>query len=288
MTRASRRSNDSPANFQLGLQVKGGKDAARRPVDHGQALKGFFALEHSDQTIEAYLSCFSFDREMLDYLKARGTVKGYAGPTWAPYVRFDIDDSKLDTALASSRRLVTHLVRQNSRLDDQSRSNLLVVDYIQRIRSRRLGRDNSPRTSLDENIASLRRLALQDNATVLVLSSVSRSRDSRGRSTYSGLSIASLKESSELEFASDVVVLLQPPANELGNHPLSCVKSRYGETFNAQLTFNGAHQFLRSADWLPAEPAPRQTSEDLVRERMAPLWRNTPGCTPGGLVNGQI
>src|SRR5206468_11824714 len=71
---------------------------------------------------------------------------------------------------------------------------LLGVDYLQRF-----GHGKELRESLDGVMTGVRRLALA-GAAVLAVSSVSRQKDDKGRSAYSGLGMASFRGSAELEF----------------------------------------------------------------------------------------
>ena len=79
---------------------------------------------------------------------------------------------------------------------------LLLLDYIQRIAPP--GQHGDRRGSVDATMNYLRQFA-DAGVAVMVVSAVSRQKDRHGRSTYGGdsLSLASFRESSELEFGSD-------------------------------------------------------------------------------------
>jgi replicative DNA helicase len=89
------------------------------------------------------------------------------------------------------------------------------------------------------------------------------------------LSLASFRETSELEYGADDAFILAPAddANSEGASPsrvvLKHLKSRYGETKDIALTFDGKHQRFTPAE--PAGPAPRADSGKLQAALRA-LW----------------
>ena len=124
---------------------------------------------------------------------------------------------------------------------DAFKATLLVLDYIQRIAPP--GEHADRRQSVDATMNHLRCFADAGTA-VLVISAVGRGRDSRGRSSYESdaLSLASFRESSELEFGADDAYLLAPDRSTPGAVTLRHLKSRYGECRDLHLSFDGAHQ----------------------------------------------
>jgi replicative DNA helicase len=86
---------------------------------------------------------------------------------------------------------------------------LLVLDYIQRIQPP--GSHGDKRGSIDATMNYLRQFA-DAGAALLVVASVGRQKDSRGRSSYDGdsLDLASFKESGESEFGADDAFILAP------------------------------------------------------------------------------
>ncbi|MBY0458906.1 MAG: hypothetical protein K2V38_16330, partial [Gemmataceae bacterium] len=62
---------------------------------------------------------------------------------------------------------------------------------------------------------------------LLVLSSVGRQPNSKGRSSYDDLTLASFKESGDIEYAADDCFILTPPAD--GRSTLKHLKARHGE-----------------------------------------------------------
>ena len=82
-------------------------------------------------------------------------------------------------------------------------------------------------------------------AAVVAVSSVSRQRDDKGRSSYSGLGPASFRGSAELEFGADSAYLLD--ASD-GTAVLRCVKARYARPADVYLRFDGAYQRFDPGD----------------------------------------
>ena len=142
---------------------------------------------------------------------------------------------------------------------NETQARLIVVDYAQRFGAL----DDSPdRRQTINSVMDTLRLMANRGAAVIVLSSLSRSRDVRGRSTYdaSAMSLASFKESGELEYGADDALLLCPrPGETLVD--LKHAKSRYGEQCDSLLDFDRPHQSFSvvganaSAQAIPAERA---------------------------------
>lgn len=63
---------------------------------------------------ESYLSAFYFDESFREHLTAAQTTRGFRGPTWSPWIWFDIDrdpsEGGIDKALADARRLGETLI----------------------------------------------------------------------------------------------------------------------------------------------------------------------------------
>ena len=80
---------------------------------------------------------------------------------------------------------------------------------------------------------------------VVVVSAVGRSKDSKGRSSYTarGCRLASFRESSELEFGADDAFILTPDQGDdsgpIATVTLRHLKSRHGEARDLQLAFDG-------------------------------------------------
>lgn len=124
---------------------------------------------------------------------------------------------------------------------------LLVLDYLQRIQPP--GAQADKRGSVDLVMNHLRQFA-DAGAAVIVVSSVGRQKDNRGRSTYSGdaLNLASFKESGELEFGADDAFILAPSAKLQGARELKHLKARHTEPQDLLLWFDGATQSFSTSD----------------------------------------
>ena len=134
------------------------------------------------------------------------------------YRRFEAEHAdRLDQALNTLEGLAERLafVKSPFNLDnvaasaDAFHADLIVLDYIQRIPPP--GDHADKRGSVDATMNYLRQFA-DAGVAMIVVAAVSRGKDSKGRSTYSGdaLTLASFRESSELEFGADDAFILVP------------------------------------------------------------------------------
>lgn len=153
---------------------------------------------------------------------------------------------------------------------DAFSAELIVLDYLQRIRPP--GEHADRRGSVDALMDYIRQFA-DAGCAVLAVSAVARSKDKRGRSSYDGdsLSLASFRESSELEYGADSAYVLVPDPDEPKNVTLRCLKHRHGEPADVLLRFEGSIQCFRAVDALAAAPADRGKLTASVRA----LWRTT-------------
>jgi replicative DNA helicase len=137
-------------------------------------------------------------------------------------------------------------------------ASLIVLDYIQRVGTP--GEHGDRRGAISETMDYLRQFA-NAGVAIIVVAALARSKDSKGRSSYTdGLSLASFRETSELEYGADDAFIVAPADNTSeGEAPsrvvLKHLKSRHGETKDIALTFNRKRQRFTSAE--PAGPAPR-------------------------------
>jgi hypothetical protein len=104
----------------LGFRVVGKATSPRRLTDTGAALAAYAACDPKAEVHkEAYLSAFAYDTAFRDYLATNGSVKGYNGACWAPFLWFDIDrQDNLDTALRDARRLAAGTLQRYPSLND--------------------------------------------------------------------------------------------------------------------------------------------------------------------------
>ena len=184
---------------------------------------------------------------------------------------------RLDSAMATMATLADRLAFVRPPFDlgnvaataDAADAGLILLDYIQRIPPP--GKHADKRGAVDEAMAILRQFADAETA-IIIVAAVSRSKDSRGRSSYAeGLSLASFRESSELEFGADDAFLLLPGAECRELVTLQHGKSRNGGAKDIALTFDGRHQSFTAGG---SGPAVKQTAGKL-QEALADLWAST-------------
>jgi replicative DNA helicase len=150
-------------------------------------------------------------------------------------------------------------------------AHLLLLDYIQRIPPP--GEHGDQRGAVNATMEYLRQFA-DAGVAVLVISAVGRTKDSKGRSSYSGdgLSLASFRESSELEFGADDAFILTADDDQGDAVTLRHLKSRHGECRDIELTFHRRHQRFTPRGVGPAaRPDPGK-----IQSALAALWNQTP------------
>jgi replicative DNA helicase len=149
---------------------------------------------------------------------------------------------------------------------------LIVLDYIQRVGTP--GEHVDRRGAISETMDYLRRFA-DAGVAIIVVAALARSKDAKGRSSYTdGLSLASFRETSELEYGADDAFIVAPADNTGEGEASSRVvlkhlKSRHGETKDIALTFNRKRQRFTPAE--PAGPAPRADNGKLQAALRA-MW----------------
>lgn len=121
-------------------------------------------------------------------------------------------------------------------------ADLVVVDYVQRVAP--VANPSGLRERMNALMGELRLIADVGKVGIIAACAVSRSRDDKGRSTYDGehMNLASLRESGELEYGADDVLLLTPnddtPTAPVRSMLLSHAKSRYGEPRDVVMSFD--------------------------------------------------
>ena len=153
-------------------------------------------------------------------------------------------------------------------------ANLLLLDYIQRIPPP--GEHGDRRGSVDATMNYLRQFA-DAGVAVVVVAAVARQKDNRGRSSYASesLSLASFRESSELEFGSDDAYILSPHADDAGLVTLRHLKARHTEPHDLTLQFDRKHQRFTSTN---TADSPQTSSRELLGKLDA-LWDQTEAAT---------
>jgi replicative DNA helicase len=207
---------------------------------------------------------------------------------------------RLDAGLATVESFIDRLAFLEPPFDlanvahaaDAHGADVIVLDYLQRIMPP--GDVADPRLRANAVMGMLRQFAGQGCA-VLALSAVGRSRDNAGRSTYAAgsMSLASFRDSGELEYGGDDCFLLAPVDDANPNVVrLSHLKCRHGAQRTVDLNFDRARQaFTLLDDAVDARPAPtpargkrgrkpqRATPDPAFSpERLAALWKSTPAA----------
>ncbi|MGL5095859.1 MAG: DnaB-like helicase C-terminal domain-containing protein, partial [Planctomycetia bacterium] len=126
----------------------------------------------------------------------------------------------------------------------ETRSTLLVLDYIQRIAPADAKSEKT--AQLEAHMTTLRTFAAAGLA-VFVVAAVGRQKSDQGRSSYAGLNLASFRGSSELEYGADAAWLLAPD-QDARFVSLACVKNRYGDLAEHRLRFDKPFQRFTVAD----------------------------------------
>lgn len=119
------------------------------------------------------------------------------------------------------------------------RADVMVLDYIQRFVT---GSDR--RQGMEQMMSNCRSFA-NDGASVMLISAISRAKDSRGNNSYSpdAFSAASFRESSEIEYGADNAHILGSMGEADENAVLlKNVKSRYSELSDIELVFEKCYQ----------------------------------------------
>jgi replicative DNA helicase len=155
---------------------------------------------------------------------------------------------------------------------DAFESDLILLDYIQRIGAH--GKHADRRGAMDATMGSLRQFA-DGGVAIIVVAALARSKDSKGRSSYNdGLSLASFRETSELEYGADDAFILAPNDEEGASSSaitLKHLKSRHGEARDINLSFDGKYQRFMPAE--PDQPAKRAEKSKFKADLQA-LWNS--------------
>jgi replicative DNA helicase len=156
---------------------------------------------------------------------------------------------RLDQGLATLERLADRLCFVRPPFDlanvaaaaDAFRADALLLDYIQRIRPP--GEHGDRRGSVDATMDYLRKFA-DAGVAVVVVAAVARQKDTKGRSSYAGdaLTLASFRESSELEFGADDAYILAPDGKDAERVTLRHLKARHTEPRDIVLRFDRCRQ----------------------------------------------
>lgn len=142
-------------------------------------------------------------------------------------------------------------------------ADLILLDYVQRVGPPKEYADK--RLSLNAVMDAVRGFA-DAGCGVLAVSAVGRQRDGNGKSGYENLTLASFRESSELEYGCDTAYLLVREADS-DAAVLKCVKNRHGEPADIPLRFAGEFQRFDPAD----------AADGKLAARVRDLWGTAAG-----------
>ena len=100
----------TPVGFTYGFRVLGPATEARRLIEWAAAFRAYAACDpRAECQREAFLSAFVFAPDFAAHLRTTGSTAGYTGPSWAPFVWWDLDRDQLGAALDVARRLAVAL-----------------------------------------------------------------------------------------------------------------------------------------------------------------------------------
>jgi len=152
---------------------------------------------------------------------------------------------------------------------DAFNANLLLLDYIQRIAPS--GERTDRRAAVDAAMDYLRQFA-DAGVAVIVVAAVARQKDKRGRSSYAGetLTLASFRESSELEFGADDAFILSPDQKAADLVLLRHLKTRHTEPQDLTLQFD-----RRLQRFTPTTTAAKPKPDGKLQSTLAALWSQT-------------
>jgi replicative DNA helicase len=150
---------------------------------------------------------------------------------------------------------------------------LLLLDYIQRIPPP--GQHGDRRGSVDATMNYLRQFA-DAGAAVIVVAAVARQKDAKGRSSYGGdaLTLASFRESSELEFGADDAFILAPNEKAAGIVTLRHLKARHTEPRDLRLCFD-----RRCQRFTVDRPTPKPDAK--LQSTLTESWSRTEAASDG-------
>ena len=205
------------------------------------------------------------------------------------YRRFDAEHAdRLDQAMHTLEPLADRLAFVKAPFDlanvaasaDAFRADLLVLDYIQRIPPP--GQHADKRVAVNATMDYLRQFA-DAGVAVLVLAAVGRTKDAKGRTSYSGdgLNLASFRESSELEFGADDAFIMVPSEDgaEYGTVTVTVkhLKARHTQPKDLVLEFDRRTQrFSEAEDPRTWKPDGGKAGKGNVQAALGALWDRTP------------
>ncbi len=157
---------------------------------------------------------------------------------------------------------------------------LLLLDYIQRIAPP--GEHADKRGSVNATMDYLRQFA-DAGVAVLVVAAVGRTKDKKGRTSYSGdgLNLASFRESSELEFGADDAFILVADDEDADDATVTAtlrhLKARHTQPRDLVLEFDRRTQRFTEAENPNAwNPDGGKTGKRKLQSALKRDWESTP------------
>jgi len=195
------------------------------------------------------------------------------------YRQFDSSHAdRLDQAMNTLEHVADRLcfVRPPFKLEnvaaaaDAFGADVMVLDYIQRIPPP--GEHGDRRGSVDATMNYLRQFA-DAGVAVVIVAAVARQKDSKGRSSYAAdsLSLASFRESSELEFAADDAFILAPDSKDAERVTLRHLKARHTEPRDVEMQFDRKRQAFAPVGTATGTAKPDGTLQATLLDR----WNRT-------------
>jgi replicative DNA helicase len=173
-----------------------------------------------------------------------------------------------------------------ARSADAFDAGLILIDYIQRVGTP--GEQGDRRGAVSQTMDYLRQFA-DAGVAIVVVAALARSKDAKGRSSYTdGLSMASFRETSELEYGADDAFILAPADDAQSQGATSSrvvlkhLKSRHGEPKDIVLRFDGNRQRFTTA--APVETKTRADNGKLQATLRA-RWNNARPAQDDGEVD---
>lgn len=203
------------------------------------AGKTAMSLEMARHAAKAGQRVLIVSREMLDVALARRMIAQEGKLPASQLKTGDVDIAEVSHVAARLSELpiwITDSARSLANIAEALDAvpggiDLLIVDYLQLVQAPKAIRER--RLQVESVSQGLKALALSRQIPILCLSSLSRP----DKGTNPEPTLASLRESGELEHDADIVIFLHRPSPESNEVLLIVAKNRDGETGRVRLVF---------------------------------------------------
>ncbi|WP_145059082.1 DNA primase [Adhaeretor mobilis] len=110
-----------PTIAHYGFRIVGDCRSERRLVEWPVAFAAYCRCDGlAEVEREAYLSAFTFGDAFREHLTNTGSTKGYSGPSWSPWLWFDIDAADDIPAAHNAARSLCAVLIKRYKLDDNA------------------------------------------------------------------------------------------------------------------------------------------------------------------------